>query len=60
MELLGLALSDGVYDDTEVKCMDDIQVKLGLSTSFAKEANVWLVNYLEYVKKGYKLVENSL
>jgi uncharacterized tellurite resistance protein B-like protein len=56
IELLSLALSDGIYDETEQQCMKKIQAVLELSDDFAKNSAEWLLSYIDVIRQGQKLV----
>ena len=60
IELLSLALIDGHYDNEEKKELLKIQHFFGLPNDFVRDAEVWLVNYMEQVKAGFKLVGETL
>jgi uncharacterized tellurite resistance protein B-like protein len=60
IELMSLALIDGNYDDKEKKELLEIQHSFGLPSDFVRDAEVWLVNYMEQVKSGFKLVGETI
>lgn len=58
IELLSLAMSDGVYDKKERQCMKKIQDNLGLSDEFANKSSEWLSTYLDVLHQGVNLVSD--
>jgi tellurite resistance protein len=59
IELLSLAIADGVFDASEKEYMKAILSKLGLPDSFAEKAGKWLSEYFSILKVGINLVEEN-